>query len=209
MFRSPEPLAELYPLLLRHGAYDFSAAEVMRFLGRKLTASGGIRAAFHGEVVSDVARRADHLRIKHRVDKNWNKMYDRHDKQSTERYLHGLAQIHASDSLGDLTKTLCRSTKLNGKLVRALQPWSPADAQLLDAVSRPEFALNGFRNRDLRPILFGAGEPSAEETRPESAKVSRQLRLLRAPGLILKVQHIHRYLRARQKGRRTSERWSA
>ena len=241
MFRSPEPLADLYPLLLRHGAYDFSAAEVMRFLGRKLTASGGIRAAFQGEVVSDVARRADHLRIKHRVNKNWIKMYD---KQSTvlrvettlndvrdmkvfrraegqpesplrwrslrkgvadiqrrarisqaanERYLDGLAQVHANESLGDLTKALCQPTELDGKRVRALQPWSPTDAQLLDAVGRPEFALNGFRNRDLRPLLFGTGAVSAEETRRQSAKVSRQLRLLRAHGLILKVQHTHRY----------------
>jgi len=77
--------------------------------------------------------------------------------------------------------------------VRLLQPWSPADAQLVDAVNRPEFALNGLRNRDLRSILFGAGEASAVQTRRQSAKVSRRLRLLRAHGLILKVQRTHRY----------------
>ena len=28
-------------------------------------------------MVSDLARRADHLRVKHRLDKNWIKMYDK------------------------------------------------------------------------------------------------------------------------------------
>jgi len=53
--------------------------------------------------------------------------------------------------------------------------------------------LNGFRNRDLRPILFGPQEPSVKEKRRQSARVSRQLRMLRAHGLILKVAHSHRY----------------
>lgn len=241
MFRSPEILARLYPAWLRHGAYDFSAAEVMRFLGRKLPAHGGVRGSFKGEIVSDVARRADHLRIKHRLNKNWIKMYD---KQSTilrvettlndvtdmkvyrhaegqpdgprrwrtlrkgvadiprrahisqaanDRYLDALAQVHATPTLGELTKSLCQPTQLNGKRVRALQPFSAADSQLLDAIGRPEFLLNGFRNRDLRPILFGPAEPSAREKRRQSAKVSRQLRMLRAHGLVLKVVHTHRY----------------
>jgi hypothetical protein len=241
IFHSPQVLAQLYPHWLRHGAYDFSAAEVMRFLGRKLPAHGGVRGNFLGEVVSDVAPRAEHLRIKHRVNKNWIKMYDKQSsvlrvettlndvrdmkvfrraegqprgkrrwrslrkgvadvkrrarisQAANERYLDGLAQVHATESLGELTKTLCQSTELGGKRVRALQPWSPADAQLLDAVSRPEFAVNGFRNRDLRPILCGTQEVSPKERRRQSAKVSRQLRLLRAHGLVLKVAHTHRY----------------
>jgi hypothetical protein len=66
MFRSPQDLAELYPHLLRHGLHDFSSPEVMRFLGRKTPLHGGVNGHFTGEVVSDVGRRADHLRIKHR-----------------------------------------------------------------------------------------------------------------------------------------------
>jgi hypothetical protein len=241
MFRSPQVLAHLYPHWLRHGAYNFSAAEVMRFLGRQVKVDGGIRRNFQGEVVSDVSPRADHLRIKHRLNNNSIKMYD---KQSTvlrvettlndvrdmyvfrraegdpksprrwrslrkgvadikrrarisqaanERYLEGLSQVQATESLGELTKTLCQPAELGDKRVRALQPWSPADTKLLDAVSRPEFAINGFRNRDLRPILCGTQEVSPEERRRQSAKVSRQLRLLRAHGLILKVGPTHRY----------------
>jgi hypothetical protein len=58
-----------------------------------------------------------------------------------------------------------------------LQPWFPADAQLLEAVSRPEFLLNGFRSKDLPPILCGETEVSTEEHRRQSAQVSRQLRI--------------------------------
>jgi hypothetical protein len=241
MFRSPESLAALYPHLLRHGAYNFSSAEVMRFLGRKLTIRGSIHGRFQGDVVSDVAPRADHLRIKHRLNKNWIKMYDKCDsvlrvettindvrglqvfrrkegqtggqrawlplrkgvadlkrrarisQAAHERYLEALAEVHATQSLGELTKTICQPTQLNGKRVRALQPWSAADTRLLAAVNRPEFTLNGFRNRDLRPLLFDTSETSPDEVRRQSAKVSRQLRLLRAHGLIMKVAKTHRY----------------
>jgi hypothetical protein len=241
LFRSPEVLAQLYPQLLRHAAYNFQSTDVMRFLGRKLTVKGHINGNFRGEVVSDVARRADHLRLKHRINKNWLKMYDKQQRvlrvettlndvkdmrvfrrteadpkgprqwrtlrkgvadikrrarisqAANERYLDALAEVHATACLGELTQALCQPTQWNGKRVRALQPWSPADAQLLEAVSRPEFLLNGFRNRDLRPILFGSQEPPLKEKRCQSAKVSRLLRMLRAHGLILKVVHTHRY----------------
>ena len=241
LFRSPQALAELYPQLLRHAAQDFSSVEVMRFLGRKLPAHGGVSGHFQGEVVSDVARRADHLRVKHRVKNNWIKMYDkqqtvlrvettlndvsdfkafrRREGQKTgpyqwlplrkgvadikrrahvsqaanERYLDALAGVTASQPLGELTKALCQPTQLNGKRVRALQPWAPGDAQLLAAIHRPEFALNGFRNRDLRAVLYPAAIASPEDVRRQSAKITRQLRLLRAHGLICKVPHTHRY----------------
>lgn len=241
LFRSKQSLAALYPQLLRHAAYNFSSAEVMRFLGRKLPAHGGVHGKFKGDVVSDVAPRADHLRVKHRLNKNWIKMYDKAESvlriettlndvrglqvfrraegekkgkrtwkplrkgvadlkrraqishKANERYLDALAEVQATQSLGELTKSICQPTELSGKRVRALQPWSPADAQLLAAVNRPEFTLNGFRNRDLRPLLHGSTPTSPEETRRQSAKVSRQLRMLRAHGLITKVQHTHRY----------------
>ena len=42
-----------------------------------MPAHGGVRGSFQGEVVSEVARRSDHLRIKHRLNHNWIKMYDK------------------------------------------------------------------------------------------------------------------------------------
>lgn len=240
MFRSPQALAQLYPHLLRHAAHDFHSAEVMRFLGRKVTIQGKPHANFQGEVVSDVSPRADHLRLKHRINQNWLKMYDKQQQvlrvettvnnvkdmqvfrrketephgprkwrclrkgiadiqrraricqAANERYLDALAQVQATASLAELTRSLCQPTQLAGKRVRALQPWSPADTRLLEAIGRPEFLLNGFRNRDLRPLLYGHCD-SDDQRRRDSAKVSRQLRMLRAHGLVLKVPHTHRY----------------
>ena len=60
-------------------------------------------------------------------------------------------------------------------------------------VARPEFRLNGFRNRDLRPLLFTSAEVTPDEARKQSGKITRKLRLLRAHGLITKLPQTHRY----------------
>jgi hypothetical protein len=86
--------------------------------------------------------------------------------------------------------------------VRGLNPLGAADAALLTAVSRHEFLINGIRNRDLRRLLLGADVASADEQRHRSGQVTRQLRLLRAHGLIHKVPKTHRYL-VSEKGRKT------
>jgi hypothetical protein len=60
-------------------------------------------------------------------------------------------------------------------------------------VSRGEFAINGFRNRDLRALLYADQHASKPEQRRHAAAVTRQLALLRAHGLIRKVAGTHRY----------------
>jgi hypothetical protein len=78
MFRSPEALAELYPSLLRHAMTTFGSSDVMRFLGRQgLPRVAGVHPTFQGEVVSDLKRRPEGVRIKHRVNANSIKMYDK------------------------------------------------------------------------------------------------------------------------------------
>ncbi len=81
----------------------------------------------------------------------------------------------------------------------ALNPSSAEDARLLGVVDRGEFALNGFRNRDLRPLLFGATD-DPKQRRRASAAATRRLRLLRAHGLIHKVPKTHRHV-VSKKGR--------
>src|SRR5258707_11883613 len=48
----------------------------MRFLGRAVPLSGQAHQSFEGEVVSDVRRREDGVRVKHWVNENSIKMYD-------------------------------------------------------------------------------------------------------------------------------------
>jgi hypothetical protein len=73
-----------------------------------------------------------------------------------------------------------------------LRPWAD-DQDLFAAINRGEFAINGFRNRDLQALLFGAVGTLLAERRRRSAWVSRKLRMLRAHGLIQKVPRTHRY----------------
>ena len=75
LFRSRADLGRLYPGLVRHGIESFGSKDVMRFLGRRV--ERGITPRFAGEVVSDLKGRPEGMRIKHRVNLNSVKMYDK------------------------------------------------------------------------------------------------------------------------------------
>ncbi len=76
-FASAKDLAALYPRLIQHAMTCFQSRDVMRFLGRRSFLKGKIHPAFKGEVVSDVAARAEGVRVKHRLGGNAIKMYDK------------------------------------------------------------------------------------------------------------------------------------
>lgn len=249
MFRSERSLAALYPRLIRHGISALSSVDVMRFLGHRTPAHGGVNGHFEGEVVTDLKARPEGVRIKHRAGRNSVKMYDKQGtvlrvettlndadalkvfrtteaqaaqarrtgkpakkqwrrlrrgvadlhrraqlcQAANERYLETLAQVDDATPLGQLTAPLCQPITYQGRRVRALNPLGAEDARLLAAVCRGEFTLQGFRNRELRPLLFGETEVPPEQLRKQSAAVSRRLRLLRAHGLIAKISKTHRY----------------
>jgi hypothetical protein len=110
-----------------------------------------------------------------------------------DRYLPALASVADTTSLGELTARLGQPVKRHGRWARPLTPHAPDDAKLLGAIGRGEFTLNGFRNRDLRALLFADAGASPEQQRRNAAAVSRKLALLRAHGLIRKVTGTHRY----------------
>ena len=120
---------------------------------------------------------------------------------ANERYLTALASTAQTIPLKNAAVEVCRRRRVEGRSYRALNPWAPEDARLLEVVSRAEFTINGFRNRDVRSDLFGKTGTEAEERR-RAAKVSRQLGLLKAHGLIAKVGRTHRW-KMTEKGRRT------
>src|ERR1700674_5804734 len=72
LFPSRAALAELYPRLLDHAVLQFSAQDILTFLGRRL------QPRFDGEVLTDGKKdRLPGARIKHRLKNNWLKMYDK------------------------------------------------------------------------------------------------------------------------------------
>lgn len=111
-----------------------------------------------------------------------------------DRYAAALATVEDKIPLAELAGDLGQRTTWKGRPARALNPLAADDAALLTAINRGEFVLNGFRNRDLRALLF-ANSPAAtpEESKRQSAKVTRLLRLLRAHGIVTKVPKTHRY----------------
>ena len=72
IFENPDLLNPLYENLVDHAITCYSGEDVMTFLGRKLS------TGFAGEIVSHYKKRWPGTRIKHRMKKNWIKMYDKH-----------------------------------------------------------------------------------------------------------------------------------
>jgi len=241
LFRDAEALAGLYPRFVHHGLTTFLSPDVMRFLGRNVPASGRLPPALKADVVSDLKRRPEGVRIKHRLGDNSIKMYDKQgsvlriettindaadfkayrkpegkpqapmswhvmrkgiadlkrradvSQAANERYLQALGSVEDTTSLGQLAARLCRPIQRNGRRLRALNPYAPADAELLQAISLGQFNINGFRNRDLRHLLFADEPLSKQHQRRQAAAISRKLALLRGHGLIRKVAGTHRY----------------
>ncbi len=281
MFSSRTALEEIYSPLLRYAFANFDGAAILRFLGKAVRDGGKVPHRHRHELSSNVKERLEGVRIKHWLNDNAIKMYDKGpvlrvetliqeprdfkayrakerdpdgDKQwrpmrrgiadlhrraevsqaANERYLQALSAIHVTTPLRQLVEPLCRPVAApvrrtggtpiaapcaapspnpvaaeaavaeppavqTGKAprprrVRALNPLAADDAALLEAVGRQEFLINGLRNRDLRKLLYGVKEARAAERRRQSAAITRQLRLLRAHGLIHKVPRTHRYL---------------
>jgi hypothetical protein len=246
VFADPESLRRLYPLLVRHGMTTLSSADVLRFLGRQVPVEGTVPGTIRAEVTSDMKRRAEGVRIKHRVNSNVVKAYDKAytadravlraettlndvsdlrvyrpkeggpeaDKEwrpmrkgvadlhrraqvsqaANARYLEALTSVDDGATLEERLGRVTAPAIWHGKRVRALQPFAAADMALLEAVSRGEFTINGLRNRDLRVVLYGdESGATLAEVRRRAGRTTRQLRLLRAHGLLQKVPHTHRY----------------
>ena len=108
---------------------------------------------------------------------------------SNNRYLAALQSTTGTTPLVQLVSKVCSPLTLDGQRYRALRPWSPEDSLLLQAVADGKFALNGFRNRDLRTSL---SQFQRQDIKAQT--ITRRLRLLRAHSIIRKVPHTHRYV---------------
>lgn len=238
LFHSADDLAELYPRLIQQGMQRFGGEDVLRFLGRP----GSLRQQGMAHIQSDLKTRHEGTRIKHALNRNSLKMYDKQDQvlrvettindprdikvfrtvegdpegpqtwqrlrkgvadmhrraevsqAANERYLEALSTVEDDLTLQAATASVCRPAEWKGGRARALNPLAESDATLLAAVNRGEFTILGFRNRDLVPLLYGERSTDPTTAKRQAAQVTRQLRLLRAHKLIVKVQGTHRYV---------------
>lgn len=115
-------------------------------------------------------------------------------QRSNDAYLDALAVVDDSTPCAKLFDGVASPVSYNQRRVRALRLADPDDIALLQAVSRGEFATAGFRNRDIRGLIHPApNTPASPDARRASSKTGRQLRILRAHGLVTKIQKTHRY----------------
>lgn len=77
VFRNKEDLSRLYPRLVHHGMTSFSCADVIRYLGKPTRLDGQIPRNFSGSVVTDLKCREEGVRLKHSVNGNSVKLYDK------------------------------------------------------------------------------------------------------------------------------------
>ena len=262
MFRDAASLAAVYPKLLRHGitalgcgaglrrwAAALGCGDVLRFPGKRPD------GRFRGEASADLRSRPEGVRLKHRVNGNSVKVYDKQgsvlrvettvndprqfkayrgteadpgrkawrplrkgvadlhrraavSRASNDRYLAAPAAAECPRTLAAATAPLCRPVTRGGRRYRALRPLHEPDTRLLRAVADGRRAVNGFRNGDIRRELFGADAADAKENRRRGGRVTRQLAMLRAHGLVRRVPKTRRWLLT-DKGRRATALLSA
>ena len=102
--------------------------------------------------------------------------------------------MHSDRAAGEVAEPIFKPVTKEGRLPRA-HPWAHKDGALLETITSGAWTINGFRNRDIRGILFAPPKDKLRQKR-HAARVSRLLALLRAHGIIQKVTGTDRYLRA-------------
>jgi len=88
MFRSRAALESVYPRLLRYAVSSFTAADVLRFLGQPVSASGKVPHHCRHEVSTNLKERLEGSRLKHWLNHNSIKMYDKTSVLRCETLIH-------------------------------------------------------------------------------------------------------------------------
>jgi len=127
MFKSHKELQNIYADLVKYALVSFKCEDVMTFLGRKM------HPAFSGEVVSDMKKRPQGIRIKHRMEKNSIKMYDKGSVLRVETTINDPKETGIEKK-----KKWVPMGKSIANLYRYAQVSEAANRRYLDAVSLAE-----------------------------------------------------------------------
>ena len=165
MFRDAAALARIYPALVDHAIKRFDSRDVLRFLGRRTN------SRFNGEVSSHLITRSEGVRVKHWLQENSIKMYDKQGsvlrvettinnarrfkvrKMTVRKGLRRMRWIPMRHAVADLDRRVEISRAANERYLEALavvEAPSPA-RELLDEVSRP-VTKDNRPYRALRPV---------------------------------------------------------
>ena len=165
LFGDPSSLKEIYPALLQHAIHHFGCKDVLRFLGRR------INGRFNGEVRSHMGSRVEGVRIKHWVEENSIKMYDKAGsvlriettinnttrfkvrRRVTRQGEKKMAWVKMRKGVVDIRRRVevCQGANARYLDALALVGDSTPSHRVLDSVSLPVITANR-RFRALRPI---------------------------------------------------------
>jgi hypothetical protein len=108
------------------------------------------------------------------------------------RYLDALAAVDDPAKAQQCMNNLGLRIRRNGRSYRGFNPIAKLDLQLFLSVLRGEYSIMGFRNKDIRHVLF----PQTKDPkllRRQSSRVSRLLKLLHVHKLIAKIPRSRRW----------------
>jgi DNA-binding PadR family transcriptional regulator len=165
MFKDAAALKAIYPKLVAHAITQLTCEDVLRFLGRRTD------RRFVGEVTSDVVKRIEGVRVKHRVEENSLKMYDKQGnvlriettindprrfkvrRVVTRKGQTGWHSVAMRKGLADIERRVDVCRAANERYLEALAVVGEAQpvATLLDPVSR-RVQHDGRPYRALRPL---------------------------------------------------------
>ncbi len=154
LFKDAASLKEIYPALIRHAISNFRCEDILRFLGRRTN------TRFNGEVETEVKHREDGVRIKHWLEENWIKMYD---KQGS------VLRIETTINNARRFKVYRKAVR-NGQRVMA---WLPMRKGVVDTRRRVELS-RAANERYLEALsVVGETQPSYKLLDPVSKRIVR------------------------------------
>jgi hypothetical protein len=236
LFKSHQALKPLYHRLLDHAAVNFSAQDILTFLGRKMD------RRLKGEILTSCRKdRQPGARIKHRMKNNWLKMYDKFGQllrvetvinQSREfkvrrrrmrdgqrkmvwcpmnkgianlhryrqvaqsanhRYLNALSVVADPAAAYQQVGELIRTKQVKHRRFAGFNPARREDVQLFRAVMSGDFAIEGFRNAQIRKLLYPRAPTQPSNIKRLRNAIGRQLKKLHVRGLIAKIPRTRRW----------------
>jgi hypothetical protein len=140
LFTDKQALAEIYPALIDHAIKQFHSEDVLRFLGRRN------KSQPNGEVRSSLQRRVEGLRIRHWVEENSIKMYDKAG-----------SVLRIETTINNPKRFQVRRRKIN-KAGTVVMKWLPLRKGIADISRR--VAISRAANERYLEALAVVGEPT-------------------------------------------------
>ena len=181
LFKDASTLTGLYPALLKHAIEEFRSQDILRFLARRIHP-----AKFNGEIRTHMGVRVEGVRIKHWVEENSIKMYDkagsvlriettinnpkrfRVRRRITRRGRQQMGWTYLRKGVVDIRRRVQLCLAANGRYLDALAVvgQSTPSHRILDPVASP-VVRTGHRFRPLHPISPDDSAFFQEILRPE------------------------------------------